>query len=104
MTTNKRGLLGRIPPAGTKVRLTGIFLKNTGQIAGGEGQSKWLIVACSCSLCKQGDFVAVNEPHLCQKDPRGYEDLAPEDRPKWRHFAAGNLEIVGAPCKAIDLP
>ncbi len=100
----QRGLTGRIPPFGSKVRLTGIFLRNTGQIAGGEGQSRWLTVECPCRLCEKGDFVAVNEPHLCQEDPRGFEDIAPEDRPKWRHINAANLEVVGAKPRACDYP
>ena len=100
----QHGLQGRIPPAGTKVRLTGIFLRNTGQRVGGEGPQRWLTVACDCPSCKSGDFVAVNEPHLCQTDPRGYEDIPPEERPKWRHFNAANLEVDGKIPRACDLP
>jgi len=101
---SKNGLKGNIPPAGTKVQLTGIFLKNTGQQAGGEGSKKWLLVECPCAACKSGEFVAVNEPHLCQSDPCGYEDIPPEKRPKWRHFHAANLQVVGKIPKVADLP
>lgn len=78
---------------GMKVRLTGAFLRSTGQIAGGEGQKRWIVIECSCRMCgRDGQFCAVNEPHICQTDPRGYEDLPPEQRPKWRHFNVANLE------------
>jgi len=103
------GLLAR-PAVGTVVRLTGVFLRNTGQIAGGEGQARWTVVACDCRACddwtaaEAAPLVAVNEPHACQSDPRGYEDIAPEDRPKWRHIAACNLETVGARPRAADYP
>ena len=96
-----------IPPVGTKVRLTGIFLKNTGQRVGTAGLSTWLTVEVPDN--KPGDsavgvLIAVNEPHMCQEDPRGYEDIPVEERPKWRRINAANLEIVGAPPKAEDYP
>lgn len=64
---------------GTRVRLTGTFLRNTGQMAGGEGQSRWTTVPCGCGLCKGGGFVAVDEPSI-------------DDPSRPRHFNAGNLE------------
>jgi len=64
---------------GERVRLTGDFLRNTGQQAGGEGFSVWTVRPCPCPLCKTGRFVATNE--------RSYDD---PDHP--RHIAAGNLE------------
>lgn len=39
---------------GDRVRLTGVFLKNTGQRAGGEEQSRWTVRACDCGLCASG--------------------------------------------------
>jgi len=91
-----------IPPVGTKVRLTGKFLRNTGQIAGGEGGARWLTV--ESAEYKPGDpaqdsrggyhLIAVNEPHSCQTDPSGYEDIPPDQRPKWRRINAANLETV----------
>ena len=66
---------------GDKVKLTGKFLKNTGQRTGSAGLDEWIVMGF------WGDddcFALVNEPHACQSDPTGYEDLAPEDRPKWR--------------------
>lgn len=35
--------------------------------------------------------------------PTGYEDLKPEDRPKWRHINASNLQVVGKLPKVCDL-
>ena len=86
------------------MRLTGSFLRSTGQIVGGEGTLAWLTVRCPCHLCSTGEYVAVNEPHHCQTDPTGYEDVPPEERPLWRHFHAGNLEAVGGKPRAADYP
>jgi hypothetical protein len=80
---------------GAEFALTGVFLKNTGQIVGGEGLSRWRRQACDCGLCHGGSFLASNEPHACQDDPRGYEDVPPEQRPKWRHFNVANVYQVG---------
>lgn len=76
---------------GDKVKLTGLFLKNTGQTCGGEGGKVWTVVG----FWSDGRQCLVNEPHVCQTDPTGYEDLAPEDRPQWRSIATGNLFRVG---------
>ena len=96
------------PPVGTQVRLTGKFLQSTGQQVGGEGTSRWLTVDCrkdSGCTCDPSAFVAVNEPHSCRTDPRGYEDIPLDVRATmWRHIALGNLEIVGAKPKAEDYP
>ena len=67
---------------GDTVRLTNEFLRNTGQVVGGEGFSRWTIVACPCTLCGSGRFVATNEA--------SYDDPA-----QARHFYAGNLEQKG---------
>lgn len=64
---------------GDRVRLTGDFLRNTGQQAGGEGLSRWIVQLCKCPLCKTGQYVATNE--------RSHDD--PEHP---RHINAGNLE------------
>ena len=66
---------------GDRVKLTGKFLKNTGQRTGGEGQSVWTVVECSCKLCARGEFVAVNETSF-------YGEGA-------RHFNAANLYKKG---------
>jgi len=99
--------LKKKPEPGTKVRLTGVFLRNTGQMTGDEGRKRWTVQSCECGLCKCGKpgFVAVDEPHQAALDPKGYEDVPPEKRAKMlRHVACGNLEIVGAKPKAEDYP
>lgn len=76
-----------MPPSlrpGTVVVLTAAFLRSTGQIAGGEGHSRWTLVACDCPLCETGRFVATDEPSQCD-----------ENRP--RHIARANV------CVANDL-
>jgi hypothetical protein len=62
---------------GTRVRLTGKYLRNTGQYTGSEGQSRWIVQACDCSLCKGGAHVATDEPGI-------YEGTQ-------RHIALANL-------------
>jgi hypothetical protein len=72
---------------GDRVKLTGKFLKNTGQRTGSAGLSEWTIVG----FWSEGRMALVNEP----ADQTGYEDLAPEERPKWRSIAVANLYKVG---------
>lgn len=53
---------------GDKVKLTGKFLKNTGQRTGRAGLDTWIVMGF------WGDdnrMVLVNEPHICQTDPMG---------------------------------
>jgi hypothetical protein len=73
----------RIEP-GTKVRLTGKFLANTGQTRGGEGASKWQVLPCQCRPCVAGDWIAIDEPREVYPD---------EIAPQFRHLARGNVEI-----------
>ena len=68
------------PQPGTQVRLTGEFLRNTGQHTGPEGLGRWTVQACCCGLCTSGRFVAVDE-HV-----HGDDAL--------RHFNIANLEKV----------
>jgi hypothetical protein len=98
MAREKPGLSNQ-PAPGTRVRLTGYFLKATGQQAGGEGHKRWTVMPCGCELCRSGRFVAIDEPAT-----DFYDDVPPEQRPKWRHVAIGNLMIVGAPPRAADQP
>ncbi len=64
---------------GDTVRLTGKFLRNTGQAVGGEGTKRFKVVEHKdCGLCGRGNHVAVDE--------EGYGTDGP------RHFAVGNLE------------
>ncbi len=118
MTRDKMGLRPDEIMVGAVVRLTGRFLRTTGQEASSEGAKRWTIVACDCGICVQNawrdandkavDFrlVAVNEPHEAQT-PEGakfYADLAPADRPKWRHINAANLEIDGKLVRLSNSP
>jgi len=68
------------PKPGTRVRFTGEFLRNTGQTAGGEGQSRWTTQPCTCGLCRDGRFVAVDQPST-------------DDPSRARHINALNLEV-----------
>lgn len=70
---------------GDKFKLTGKFLKFTGQQTGSAGQSKWTAVECGCGLCKLGDFVAGDERR---------DDALPDESP-WRHFNRANVYRVG---------
>lgn len=80
------------PEPGTTVQFTGDFLRSTGQYTGPEATGKWIVVECACGLCGHGPFCALNQPHLCQEDPTGYEDVPVEQRPKWRHVNYHNVE------------
>lgn len=48
-------------PVGSTVKLSGKFLRDTGQVIGGEGCKRWTTVECGCGLCLGGSYVAVNE-------------------------------------------
>ena len=89
---------------GAKVRLTGIFLKNTGQRAGGEGLSKWTVRACDCGLCKGGRYSAVDAKYSALSCSWTAEELAADPRLEWRHILNANLEQIGKPIRAEDLP
>lgn len=72
----------RKPAPGVRVRLTGEFLRNTGQLAGGDGASRWIVQACDCGLCKVGPYIAVDEPST-------------DEPSQARHVNYGNVE----PCR-----
>lgn len=78
-----------------RVRLRAEFLRSTGQYTGEEPFKRWTIQACACGLCSREQIVAVDDPHICQIDPRGYEDIPEDKRPVFRHVNVANLE----PCK-----
>lgn len=90
-----------VPPAGTTVRLTGKFLRNTGQHKGREGASRWKVVG---PVPGMPQHVYVNEPVPEEDRIAWYGDLPEEERPRWRAIALGNLEVVGAKPKAKDYP
>lgn len=104
---SKRGLQVR-PPVGSKVRLTGYFLKSTGQVKGGEGSKRWTVVA-DCGFGRpignQGTFCQCPWVAVDEVDDSGlYPDIKSTraDGRLMRHIALGNLELVGAPPKAAD--
>lgn len=74
---------------GDRVKLTGKFLKSTGQQAGPEGQRVWTVVG----NCSSG-FVMVDQ----DTSSDGYfsaEELAAQPDLKWRRFHPGNLFKLG---------
>jgi hypothetical protein len=93
--------LSDMPPIGTKVRLTGTFLKNTGQQRGGEGASRWKIIG---PVPGMPQHVYVDEKYDDEYRKMMWGDLPEVERPKYRAIALGNLEIVGAKPKAGDYP
>jgi len=85
--------LNELMTPGTKVQLSGRFLRSTGQQYGGEGQSKWTVQECPCKLCATGDYLATNE----EKEDISYftcEELAENPQLAKRHIARSNLVIV----------
>jgi hypothetical protein len=89
------------PPPGTPVRLTGAYLKSTGQQRGSEGASKWKVIGPVPGMPRH---VYVDEPHPEEYRTMMWGDLPESERPKWRAFALGNLQIIGAKPKAEDYP
>lgn len=83
---------------GETVQLTGKFLRNTGQITGREGMSRWIVQACDCGLCRTGSFVCTNERKSAES-LRGYTEaeLAAHPSLYLRHINAGNLKHYGKP-------
>jgi len=76
---------------GDRVRLTGTFLRSTGQMAGGEGQSKWIVQPCPCRGCSDGRLILTDQP----RENDGMftpAEIAAEPHLQWRHIAAANLE------------
>lgn len=73
---------------GDKVKLTGKFLRNTGQATGPEGLSTWTVLAVD------NEMITVDQEHA----DIGYwtaEELAADPMLKFRRFNAGNLYRVG---------
>lgn len=84
--------LDRAMVPGTRVRLSGKFLANTGQRKGGEGQKIWTILEGNAG---SPDWVIVNE----EADVSFFsaEELKADPSLKWRRIARANLTIVGRP-------
>jgi hypothetical protein len=78
---------------GSKVRLTGSFLRSTGQFAGPEGQARWIVQACACRMCATGRFIRTDQQKSAES-LRDYtaEELASEPALYFRHIASANLE------------
>lgn len=77
---------------GDKVRLTGEFLRNTGQHTGRSGISVWTVRAI------EGTFVITDEPTSAHDLATWWPDIKPGhpdyESIAWRRFAAGNLQLV----------
>jgi hypothetical protein len=86
---------------GDEVRLTGAFLKSTGQQTGVEGRLTWIVQACPCRLCADGRFVLTDQP---REDDGMFtaEEIAREPHLQYRHINAGNLVRVGVPDGSVD--
>ncbi len=77
---------------GDRVKLTGKFLRSTGQHSGGEGQSVWTITGFS----NGGAWAITDEP--AYSAAAGYysaEELAADPSLRFRRIAVANLFIVG---------
>lgn len=77
---------------GTRVRLSGKFLANTGQRKGGEGAKTWTVLDFSAG---SPSWVVVDE----RTDTSCYTAAELEADPSlvWRRIARANLTIVGRP-------
>ena len=73
---------------GDRVRLSGAYLRSTGQAASREGTKTWTVKGIT------GDFAIVDEA----ADTRWFTDseLATDPSLRWRRIALGNLVRVGA--------
>lgn len=76
----------RMVRVGDKVRLTGEFLRATGQAAGPEGASCWVVRAID------REWAVVDQP----ADVAWYtaEELEADPSLRFRRIALGNLEVV----------
>lgn len=83
-------------PVGTRIRLTGKFLRSTGQMTGGEGQSIWVVRECTCGLCKR-DFVCTDQERTPGELALLYSPNELREFPhlRWRHINLNNVCAVG---------
>lgn len=92
---NKRNLADKFK-AGDRVRLTGAFLRSTGQFAGGEGQRKWSVLAVDAKPWSV--FVVTDEKK--HKDELAFfsaEELEKDPTLQYRRINAANLQHCGKP-------
>lgn len=73
---------------GDRVRLTGKFLRNTGQYAGPEGRSVWTITGFS----NAGRWAITDQP--TNTDHYSAEELAADPSLAFRRIAVANLQRV----------
>lgn len=73
---------------GDKVKLTGKFLKSTGQQAGSQGLSTWIVTAI------ERDWAVTNQ-ELSSLEMFTAEELAADPSLKFRRIALANLYKVG---------
>lgn len=85
---------------GTRVKLSGKFLRNTGQALGDEGQRRWVVQECPCRGCKSGRLVATDQ----EGSVECYTPAELQEHPylRQRHIARSNLVIVGKPSVRND--
>lgn len=86
------------PEPGTIIRLTSAFLRSTGQSRrDDEGKWHWKVMACSCIGCTGPDprLVCTDQEHDPEYRARMWGDLPEDRRPRYRHLAIGNVEVVG---------
>ena len=91
MATKKTTKAFRAFAIGDKVKLTGKFLKSTGQQRGPEGLSTWIITGFS----NGGRWAITDQPAA---NPEGYysaDELAADPTLAFRRIAVENLYIVG---------
>lgn len=75
---------------GDNVRLTGDYLRNTGQATGPEGLSRWIVQA----IDEKRGWAVTNQP-LEDVSYWTKEELEQDPSLKWRRIALANLEVVG---------
>jgi hypothetical protein len=95
-----RVIKGKRYEPGARVRLTGAFLRSTGQIAGGEGQKVWTVRECGCRLCANGRFVLTDE--ISGSYDYTPEEIAADPHLRYRHINAANVVRVGVPDGSVD--
>lgn len=74
---------------GTRVRLSGKFLRSTGQLAGGEGRKVWAVLDIETAA----HWIVVDEPACTDRYTAA--ELGKEPSLAFRRIAKANLVIVG---------
>lgn len=74
---------------GDRIRLTGQFLRNTGQFTGPEGQSRWTVTGIS-----PAGMLVTDEPDDDAADWYSAEELAEHPYLRYRRIHPSNCEKV----------